>query len=111
MMYVFAIAALLGLGVMALAHCARRYLEQAPEYRSLTVVIFGLLGAWLADFDVFARWGVPVRKHWIGVVLTGLAIAGLAHAWHELLGVFSGLVRKTNDEAEALELTQGRKAA
>src|SRR6266496_3736068 len=106
-MHVFAIAALLGLGVMSLAACADRVVEKAREYRAMTMVVLGVLGAWLADFDLWAGWGVPVRKHWVGIVLTGLAIGGLAHAWHEVLGFFTGLVRKTNDEAAALEKSQG----
>jgi hypothetical protein len=39
--------------------------------------------------------------------LTGFALAGIAHFWHHVLGYVAGLERKHNDEAEALEKSQG----
>ena len=110
-MYVFATAVLLGLGVMAFARCIHRYVDAAHDHSSLLMVTFGLLGAWAADFDLFSHWGVPMREHWIGVVLTGLALAGVASIWHEVTDMVSGFVRKTNDEADALEKGHGLKAA
>ena len=110
-MYVFAIAALFGLGVMTLASFADRYLSVERDYHAMVVVALGMVGAWVADFNLFARYNVPVRSHWIGVIVTGLAIAGLARAWHEVLGFFSGLTRKTNDEAAAIERGGSLKAA
>ena len=110
-MYVFATAVLFALGIMALAHCVHRFVPSVGDYRSLVMVVFGIAGAWLADFDLWARFGQPVREEWIGMVLTGLALGGLAHVWHEGVDWFSGMARKTNDEAAALEKTQGLKAA
>lgn len=110
-MYVFAIAALFGLGVMALTGCVDRFLAVAREYRAVAMVVLGVLGAWLADFSLFERWGTPVREEWIGILVSGLAIGGLAHLWHEAFEFLSGLTRKTNDEADALEKTSGLKAA
>jgi hypothetical protein len=110
-MYVFATAALLGLGVMALVAAVDHLIKQTVDYRPVLMVVLGVLGAWLADYDMFARWGIAMRAHWVGIVLTGLVLGGMAHAWHEVLGFFTGLVRKTNDEAAALEKTQELKAA
>ena len=63
--------------------------------------------AWLADLNMWQLWEVPVRDAWIGVTLTGVALAGIAQFWHYLLGYSAGLERKYNDEAAALEKTQG----
>ena len=108
-MYVFAIAALLGLGILALAMIIERYVmspEQRPAWMVLLVGL-GIGAAWLADFNIWDLWGVTVRQDWIGVTLTGLALAGLAMAWHEALRLLGGLERKLNDEAATLEKAEG----
>ena len=110
-MYIFAIVTLTALGVVALVKCMERFIDQVKEYRPMAMATFGLLAAWLADFDLFARYGVAVREHWIGVALTGLALGGVALVWHEVHDTIAGWSRKTNDEAAALEKSQGLKAA
>lgn len=110
-MHVFAIVLLLALGVMLIGRWVDDFVPILRRLTMLTAVVLGVLSAWLADFDVWAQWSVPVREHWIGIVLTGVLVGGLAHAWHVVLGFVSGMTRKTNDEAEALERTQTLKAA
>jgi hypothetical protein len=39
--------------------------------------------------------------------LTGVALAGIGQLWHLLLGLFGGLLRKHNDQAETIENSQG----
>jgi len=111
-MYVFATAALLGLGVMAFARCVDRYVGgYTHDHSAFVGAVLGVLAAWLADFDVFSHWGVAMREHWIGIVLTGLALGGLAQLCHGVTDMVTGFVRKTNDEADALEKGHGLKAA
>jgi hypothetical protein len=108
-MYVFAIAALLGLGILALAMIAERYVmsfERRDWWMALLVVL-GIGAAWITDFNVWGLWGVAVRADWIGVTLTGLALGGLALAWHEVLRLVAGMERKLNDEAATLEKAEG----
>jgi hypothetical protein len=106
-MHVFAILLLLGLGTLALVMLAERYLmAMRRELWAVSAVAVGIALAWFADLDAWGLWGLPVRAEWIGVTLTGLLLGGLAHFWHEILGFFSGLVRKYNDEAAAIEKTQ-----
>ena len=62
--------------------------------------------AFLADFSLFTLWGVGVRYEWVGTLLTGVALAGIGQVWHVLLGLFAGLLRKYNDEAETIEKSQ-----
>jgi hypothetical protein len=106
-MYVFAVAALLGLGVMAVAMIAERYLMIVQELWAIVVVALGVGAAWLADFNIFSLWGIGVRYEWVAIGLTGLVLAGIAYAWHVVLGLFTGLIRKYNDEAAIIEKDKG----
>jgi len=106
-MYVFATILLLGLAVWAVAMIVERWLSIAPEIWAIVLVALGVGAAWLADFDLFAMWGLPVRAAWIGTTLSGLAIAGLAYVWREVMGVLAGLLRKYHDEAAEMETQHG----
>lgn len=105
---------LLGLGALALIALGDRYLMMTaarPGLWALAAIIVGIGLAWLADFNVWELWGLPVREDWIGVTLTGLMLSGFAHFWRDVLGLFSGLVRKYNDEAAVLEKSQDLRRA
>jgi hypothetical protein len=102
-MYVFGIAVLLGLGVLALAMIVDRVLSVAPELWATVLVGLGVGAAWLADFDVWQLWGIPVREDWIGVTLTGMMIGGIALAYRGVGRLLSTFSRKIADEAETLE--------
>jgi hypothetical protein len=104
---VFAILAFFGIGLAVLGMVGHRYLELARELWALATLGLGVGLAWLADLNMWKLWGVPVREPWIGVTLTGMAGAGIAYFWYETLGFFAGLQRKYNDEAAALEKTEG----
>lgn len=105
-MEAFAMIALLGLAALIVSRIVARYLEAAREFFAVAVVVLGIAAAWIADFDLFAAWGLTVRNHTIGIVLTGLAIAGAGYFWQPILGFFEGLARKQVDEAQTLEKTQ-----
>jgi hypothetical protein len=106
-MEVFAILVLFGLGLAVLTTVGYRFVERAREYWGFVAVGLGVGLAWLADLNMWRAWGIDVREPWIGVTLTGLVLAGVAYFWREILGFFAGLERKYNDEAEAIEKTQG----
>ncbi len=106
-MYVFAVAALLGLAVVAIAMIAERYLNIVQEFFAFVVAALGIGAAWLADFNIFSLWGIGVRYQWVGIGLTGLALAGIAQVWRAILGLLTGLIRRYNDEAESIEKSQG----
>lgn len=102
-MYVFAIAAMLGLGVFAVAMFADRFVSMLHELWPMVLVGLGIGAAWLVNFDVFRLWGIGEREHWIGVTLTGLMIGGLGYVYRavgHLVGVFA---RKVFDEAATIE--------
>jgi hypothetical protein len=102
-MYVLGIVALLGLGVFALAMVFDRFLSIAPEFWAVVLVGLGIGAAWLADFNVFQLWTIPVREDWIGVTLTGLMIGGIGLACRGVGHLMSVFSRKVADEAETLE--------
>jgi hypothetical protein len=102
--HVLALSLSLGLAVLFVGRWVARMLPEAlSRFEGMSMMALGILAAWLADFDAWAAWDVPVREHWIGIVLTGLAIGGLASVWGELMGFVHGFARKSNDEAEVIE--------
>jgi hypothetical protein len=103
-MSTFAVLALFGLGITAFAAIGRRYLTGRPDLRTLVMVGAGIGLAWAADFNMWNGWELHIRAGWIGVTLTGLTLGGIAYFWDEILSFFAGLVRKYNDEADALEM-------
>ena len=111
-MHVLALSLSLGLAVLFVGRLVTRVLPDAvSRFEGLGLMVVGVLFAWLADFDAWSAWGVPVREHWIGIALTGLGIAGVAAVWGELLGFVHGVARKSNDEAEVIERDRGLRAA
>ena len=107
-MHVLALFLSLGLAVLFVGRWVNRFLPEAIRgFDGLTTMVLGILVAWLADFDAWAAWDVPVREHWVGIGLTGLGIGGLAAVWGELIGYVHGIARKSNDEAEVIERDRG----
>lgn len=102
-MYVFGTFILFALGVMGLTMFAERYLARVRELGPVAAVALGIGLAWVADFNLWTLWSLPVRENWIGVTLTGLALGGVAVFAHGVLGLFSGIARKASDEADVLE--------
>ncbi len=109
-MHVFAVLFFFGLGVMALTMLGSRYASRR-EVRALTAILIGIALAWLADFNIWTAWGIHLRYAWVGVTLTGVALAGTALLVHAILGFFAGLHRKFDDQAEALERQELRRVA
>lgn len=110
-MYFFAVFLLLSLGVMALAMLGERGYRQLREARSFVAVAWGVGLAWLADFNMWAGWQVPVRYEWVGVTLTGLALGGAALLSYAAFSFLMGLHRKFDDQAEEIEKSHLRKVA
>jgi ABC-type sulfate transport system permease component len=107
-MYEFATIALLGLAlykvmdlVGALGHLSR----------AATITLTILLGVgltWLIDYNVFAGWSQVFRKDWMGVVSTGIVIAGMATVWEAVFGFLASYGHRRSPETTD---TQIRSAA
>lgn len=102
----FGMIVLLGLAVLVLTGIVGRYLAIAREFSAIAMVVLGIAAAWIADFDLFGAWGLTVRNHAIGLLFTGIVVAGVAYFWQPILRFFDSLARKHVDEAETLEKTQ-----
>ncbi|MGW7534926.1 hypothetical protein [Amycolatopsis sp. NPDC054798] len=110
-MQAFGMLVMLGLGIVALSAVAARWLTLARELWAVAFVVLGIAIAWIADFDLFGAWGIAVRSHGLGIVFTGLAVAGAAYFWREILLYFEGLSRKHTDEAQTIERSQNLRRA
>ncbi len=110
-MYVFALALLIGLGILAIERFVDRWLSRVPEVWAILGVALGIALAWIIDFDVFRAWGLNARAGWIGVSMTGVILGGIADFWHFVLGLFSVIVRKVGDEARSIERSEGLRVA
>jgi len=97
-MYEFATVALLGLALYkvmdllgALGHLSR----------AATITLTILLGVgltWLLDYNVYASWGQVFRKDWMGVVGTGITIAGFATVWDSVFGFLASYGHRRSPE-------------
>lgn len=110
-MHPFALALFLAFAAMALAVWVCRLVPVVRPHLFLVVLGLGVGAAWLADLDLWGAWGIAVRRDWIGVTLTGLAIGGMAAVAHALLEPLAAMGRKTMDEAEVLERSEHLRAA
>lgn len=100
-MYVFTLTLLLGLAIMTLVALIDRYV--VTELWLGVALLLGIGAAWLADFDIFALWGIDLRYTWISIGLTGLILGGTAHLLHEVVGLLASVFRKVTDEAMEFE--------
>jgi hypothetical protein len=83
-MYTFAIIALLGLATVKLVDVVCDYVHPLGQLRSLLTFIVAVGGVWALDFSMFDGWATTVRNHDVGIVVTGLAVAGITVAWRAL---------------------------
>jgi hypothetical protein len=83
-MYTFAIIALLGLATVKLVDVVCDYVHPLGQLRSLLTFIVAIGGVWALDFSMFDGWSTTVRNHDVGLVVTGLAVAGITVAWRAL---------------------------
>ena len=111
-MYTFAVILLLGLAVMAVVMLVDRFLRFADEFVVALTILLGIGAAWLADFDLFASWGIALREDWIAILFTGMVIGGVAYFFREVVGVIAGVHHKYADEVLEFEKVHDlRKAA
>ncbi|WIX98242.1 hypothetical protein QRX60_29745 [Amycolatopsis mongoliensis] len=105
-MHAFGMLVLLGLGIVAVSGIAARWLTLVREFWAVALVVLGVATAWIADFDLFSAWTLAVRSHALGIVFTGIAVAGAGYFWREVLLFLESLSRKHTDEARTLEKAQ-----
>lgn len=109
-MQFFAVFLFVALAVMALTLLGDRI--RMREARAVIAVGSGIALAWLANLNMWTGWGIAhLRYEWVGVTLTGVALAGTALILYSVFGFFFGLRRKLDDQAEELEHRDLRRVA
>ncbi len=83
-MYTFAVIALLGLATVKLVDVLCDYIRPLVPIRSLLTFAVAIGGVWLLDFSMFTGWDTPIRNQDVGMVVTGVAVAGITVAWRAL---------------------------
>lgn len=109
-MYVFATVVLLGLAICKVVDLITQSTELSRGVRTLLTMVLGLVTAFVADYSPFAQWGIPFRAEWVHLTMTGLALAGTAALWHEVLEFIGSYARRSNDEATEIESRMRRVA-
>jgi hypothetical protein len=117
-MHFFAILLFMSFGVIALTAVSERAggIAHVPwkrrEARPVLAGGWGVGLAWLANFNMWSGWAIGhLRYAWVGVTLTGVALAGTALLAYAVFGFFAGLNRKFNDQAEQIEKSELRRVA
>jgi hypothetical protein len=108
----FAVFLFAAFAVVGLTMLAGRGYRRFREARVVAAIFWGVGLAWLANLNMWTSWHISdLRYAWVGVTITGLALAGTALALHAAVGSVSGLHRKLEDEAEQIERTELRRVA
>ena len=104
-MYHFAIVALLGLALWKFVGMLLGYMgNDVPSHIKATLTLgLGVAAAAVADYSVFAGWGVALRETWMETALTGFIIGGMAYVVHSFIGLIEAYGRRSRDEARELE--------
>jgi hypothetical protein len=108
----FAVFLFAAFGVVGLTMLGGRGYRRFREGRVIAAIFWGVGLAWLANLNMWTSWHVAnLRYAWVGVTITGLALAGSALALHAGIGSISSLHRKLDDEAEQIERSELRRVA
>jgi hypothetical protein len=83
-MYTFAVIALLGLATVKLVDVLCDYIRPLVPIRSLLTFAIAIGAVWALDFSMFRGWGTAIRNQDVGMVVTGVAVAGITVAWRAL---------------------------
>jgi hypothetical protein len=85
-MYTFAIVVLMALAVVKLVDFIVDFLPQTTGVRTLLTFVLSIGAMWLLDFSMFESFGIGIRDHLTGVVMTGFMVAGMTSAWRAVFG-------------------------
>jgi hypothetical protein len=103
-MYTFAVIALLGLATVKLVDVLCDYIRPLVPIRSLLTFAIAIGAVWALDFSMFTGWDTAIRNQDVGMVVTGVAVAGITVAWRALFAYL------THDRA-TLDETLGEHAS
>lgn len=85
-MHEFAILAFGGLVTAVVVRLMSAYGREVAKTSNWVLYLgLGVGYAYLADFSIFSAWGMDVRSHMAGAILTGFMVGGLAWLWEEAI--------------------------
>ena len=97
-MYEFATIALLGLALYKVMDLVGS-LGHLSRAASITLtILLGVGLTWLLDYNVFAGWGQVFRDDWMGVVSTGIVIAGMSTVWGSVFGFLASYPHRSSTD-------------
>ena len=102
-MHELATLLLLGLAVCTVANLIRQFGDTSRGLRIFLNLALGVLVTWATNYSAFSGWSISFRSLWMGPVVTGLSIGGIAALWHEVLGLMGSYARRSYDEATEIE--------
>jgi hypothetical protein len=80
-MYDFAITILLGLALFKIVDVLEDLVPDLTKVHSLVTVALAVGGAFALDYSLFRGFGIGLREEWMGVLATGLMVAGSTSIW------------------------------
>lgn len=87
-MYTFAVTVLLGLAVLTVVDAFADLVPSLSPRRGVVTLVLAVVGASALDYSLFEGFGVTFRDDWMGILLTGLVVGGVATAWRAVFGWF-----------------------
>jgi hypothetical protein len=88
-MHEFALLAFGGLVTALAVRLVSQYGRDGARASNLVLWMgLGVGYAYLVDFSMFTAWGVDVRSHTVGAIITGFMVGGMAMLWEEAIGFF-----------------------
>ena len=85
-MHEFAILAFGGLVTAVIVRLMSAYGREVAKTSNWVLYLgLGVGYAYLADFSIFTAWGMDVRSHMAGAIITGFMVGGFAWLWEEAI--------------------------
>jgi hypothetical protein len=80
-MYDFAIVILMGLALFKVVDLVEEFVPQLTKFHVLLTLVLAVAGAFVLDYSVFENWGIDIRNSDLGILMTGLMVAGTTSMW------------------------------
>jgi hypothetical protein len=107
-MYDFALVILMGLALFKAVDLIEDLVPQLTRFHLLLTLVLAVAGTFVLDYSVFANWHIAVRNSDMGVLITGLMIAGTTSMWR---AAFHWLGTSEGEEPEVRHQQRPRIAA
>ena len=107
-MYDFAIVILMGLALFKIVDLVEEFVPQLTKFHLLLTLVLAVAGAFVLDYSVFENWGIEIRNSDLGILMTGLMVAGTTSMWR---AAFHWLGSSEGEEPEVRHQHRPRIAA